>query len=92
MAEARTHNLKTWPKQFAQVWIDMKSAEFRVNDRDFRVGDEMILNEWDPDEQDGYTGRSVVTTITHILRHADGLGVPMEYAMLSFRVESHGAE
>ena len=42
------HTLKTWPKPFEAVWEDKKRFEFRQNDRDFKVGDRLVLREWVP--------------------------------------------
>lgn len=47
--EQRTtvHELKTWPYYFEEVWNGTKTFEVRKNDRDFRVGDTLILQEYD---------------------------------------------
>jgi hypothetical protein len=51
------HHLKTWPVQFQAIKRGDKGFELRVNDRDFREGDTLILLEWDPCRGDGaYTG------------------------------------
>jgi hypothetical protein len=41
------HKLKTWPPFFKDVLLRKKRFELRKNDRDFRVGDEVILVEYD---------------------------------------------
>jgi len=43
-----THELKTWPEFFNQTRSDRKRFELRQADRDFRVGDHLLLREWDP--------------------------------------------
>lgn len=48
MAQKRTHYLKTWPRFFQDVKAGRKPFEIRKNDRDFRVGDILMLSEWDP--------------------------------------------
>ena len=53
-----THELKTLPPYFGDVFSGRKTFEIRRNDRDFQVGDELRLREWS--ETGGYTG-SVVT-------------------------------
>src|SRR5260370_35784622 len=42
------HDLKTRPKPFASSLSGFKKHEIRVNDRDFREGDELCLREWNP--------------------------------------------
>lgn len=48
-----------------------KTFECRYNDRDFKVGDELLLREYDP--QKGYTYRCIVRKITYILSVFIGL-------------------
>ena len=43
-----THELKTWPEFFIETRGGRKKFELRKNDRDFRVGDQLLLKEWDP--------------------------------------------
>ncbi len=78
------HELKTWPEFFGEVWAGRKNAEFRKDDRKFKVGDELELREYDP-ESDSYTGREIEATITHVAR---GRFIPEGFAMLSIRVTS----
>ena len=42
------HELKTWPEFFTETRSGRKKFELRRNDRDFRVGDQLLLKEWDP--------------------------------------------
>ncbi len=54
------HQLKTWPKYFEAVRRGTKLFEIREADRDFRIGDILLLMEWDPHTAD-YTGQSFTT-------------------------------
>ena len=46
------HTLKTWPKFFDAVYDGRKLFEVRRADRDFRVGDILLLQRWEPDRGD----------------------------------------
>jgi hypothetical protein len=61
-----THELKTWPPYFGQVLSGEKTFEVRKNDRDYKVGDELHLREWDPSLEE-YSGRELRRTITFVL-------------------------
>jgi hypothetical protein len=61
------HDLKIWSRHFEGVLSGKKKAEYRVNDRDFQVGDTLMLREvTEPDCK--YTGRKIYVSITHIIR------------------------
>lgn len=57
------HELKTLPKYFKAVKLGHKTFEVRKDDRDFQVGDDLCLREWDG----GYTGNETGKIITYIL-------------------------
>ena len=61
----KTHNLKSWPDAFEPMWEGRKRHEYRVNDRDFNEGDELVLQEWEQGEG-VYTGRSMRTKVTYM--------------------------
>ena len=58
------HKLKLWPEYFAAVADGRKTFEIRKNDRDYQVGDMLLLQEFAPDE--GFTGRVLDRKITYI--------------------------
>lgn len=63
---AVTHTLKCWPKFFDAIVDGRKRHDLRrVGDRDFQVGDLMMLREFSPDA-DAYTGRVQAVRITYI--------------------------
>ncbi len=45
----KEHELKCHPEYFSRVASGQKTFEIRKNDRDFQVGDIIILKEYDPD-------------------------------------------
>ena len=59
------HELKVWPQFFPGLVDRSKTFEIRKNDRDFKVGDEILLKEWDPKKED-YTGYVVHAFISYI--------------------------
>lgn len=71
-----SHNLKIHRQHFGPVQLGLKTAELRLNDRDFKVGDWLILNEWD----NGYTGQQVARKVVHI---ADVGGIAEGYVLMS---------
>jgi hypothetical protein len=60
------HELKTWKPIFQVMKSGEKSFDMRKNDRNFQVGDELILNEYD-NEKGEYTGDHIHALITWIL-------------------------
>lgn len=66
MTMGRTHELKIWPEFFELVKSGAKMFEVRENDRDFRVGDTLVLKEYDP-WMLRYTGREIDRKISCIL-------------------------
>lgn len=61
---AKTHELKITPKYFKDVVDGDKNFELRKNDRDFKVGDSLMLKEFD---SGAYKGDSVQVVVTYIL-------------------------
>lgn len=59
------HELKIRPEYFKAVVLGDKMFEIRKNDRDFRVGDIIVLHEWD--EERGYTGKHTLVDITYVM-------------------------
>jgi hypothetical protein len=68
------HDLKTWPIFFDAIVDGRKPFDYRFNDRDFKVGDFLRLQEWCPKRKD-YTGRWVMRKITYMVDKAPGLAV-----------------
>lgn len=60
------HDLKCWPIYFQMVDDLMKQFEIReVRDRNFEVGDTLLLREWEP-AKEAYTGRRCRRLVTYI--------------------------
>lgn len=79
----KTHVLKTYPQYFQQTLEGNKTFEVRLNDRGFRVGDIVILREWDNIK---YSGREIKGRITYILDDKF-IGLSKEYVVFSLDFE-----
>ena len=67
-----THELKTWPEFFEATRGGRKKFELRRADREFQVGDELLLKEWNPNQNPmgkakGYTGRELLVRVDYIM-------------------------
>lgn len=65
------HSIKCIPPFFQDVKFGNKGFEIRFDDRDYRVGDVLNLQEYIPDQ--GYTGCEFEVEVTYILREFVGL-------------------
>lgn len=59
------HELKILPQYFDAVYKGAKPFEVRNNDRNFAVGDDLLLKEWSPET--GYTGCQLIRKVSYIL-------------------------
>lgn len=60
----KTHELKILPEYFEDVVSGRKTFEVRLNDRNYKVRDNLILREW----KDGaYTGRKITKRVIYLL-------------------------
>jgi hypothetical protein len=83
-----THVLKTWPEYFDPVSKGLKTFEIRKNDRDYKVGDVLILKEYNADA-DEYSGRIEIRRITYLTDfHLDAgyvcLGISLRWDVRNF--------
>ena len=69
------HKLKTWPVFFWDVATGGKTFEIRKNDRDFKVGDQLILQEYDPDKKE-YTGTEYSVMVDYTICLDELPGIP----------------
>jgi hypothetical protein len=60
------HYLKTWPKFYEAVLDGTKTFEVRRFDRDFKVGDVLHLQEFNP-LTETFTGRTCAREVSYIL-------------------------
>ena len=74
------HILKTDPSVFHASWDEQKTYEIRFDDRNFKVGDELLLvetvyssNEMKSGAPLQYTGRALLQNVTHKLKGIYGI-------------------
>lgn len=79
MNETNTHELKILPEYFEVVANGSKRFEIRKADRDFKVGDFLILREWNRGK---FTGRSMTQKIEYIYKGDGSYGLSEEYCIL----------
>lgn len=75
------HELKTYPKYFKETIEGNKPFEIRKDDRDFHVGDVLILKEWDNTK---YSGREIGAVVRYVLR--DFIGLQEGYVALGLQI------
>jgi hypothetical protein len=81
MSVFKKHKLKCWREPFRATLENQKRFEFRKNDRDFQVGDVLVLEEYDPDAK-RYTGRSIMRTVSYMLKGPQ-FDIPAGYCVMS---------
>lgn len=91
----RTHELKTWPSFFTAILERRKTFEVRRNDRDFAVGDRLVLKEYDPSPLNRkfvgftggeYTGRALGADVTYVMQGGN-FGLDPDYVVLGIRLK-----
>ncbi len=76
------HELKTWPVYFEAMRSGKKRFELRRDDRGFKVGDTLVLREWQPGAE-AYTGRTIEVQVIYTLKDAPGLGLLTGFCIMS---------
>ena len=61
---------KAWPELFEKVISGDKTFELRLADWQYRVGDTLVLQEFDPKTKQ-FTGREIKKQITFVLKTKD---------------------
>ena len=79
---SKTHELKIYPKYFEAILDGKKTFEIRKNDRDFQVGDSIVLKEWDNIK---YSGREIQAIIKYMLDDTF-IGLEEGYVAFSFGI------
>lgn len=77
----KVHSLKITPMYFREILTGSKNFEVRYNDRNYKVGDILSLEEFDAK---GYTGKFLNAEITYILN--DPAYCKKDYVILGFKL------
>ena len=75
----KIHELKTLPKYFLEQAAGVKTFEVRKNDRNYELGDILVLKEWN----NGYTGAEISVIVIYMLK--DFVGLKDGYVVLGTR-------
>ena len=75
------HKIKIRPEYYKAVIAQMKKFELRRNDRNYQVGDEVELTEWD---DKGFTGRYCTVIITYVLKDVPQYGLADGYCIFGW--------
>lgn len=69
----KTHKLKIEPEYFQAIIDGSKPFEIRKNDRNYQVGDVLILREYD-EKQRRYSGEQITRVVTYITDYQQRAG------------------
>ena len=85
----KTHHLKTQAEAFERVLRGVKKCELRKDDRDFEIGDLLVLKEI-ATVHDTYTetGRWIRAKVTDIIKDRPYWGLMDGYVIMSIEVET----
>lgn len=76
------HNLKAWPCYFQGLVSKTKTFEYRKDDRDFKNGDILVLQEYEACSST-YTGKSVLRKVTFIIKGNKHSMIPEGFCVMS---------
>ncbi len=84
------HKLKTLPEYFEPVGRGDKTFEIRKDDRAFKVGDTLILQEWKSPPSSmlsigDYTGREIHVRVTYKMSGGK-FGLPEHMCIMGFKI------
>ncbi|MFH6786298.1 DUF3850 domain-containing protein [Methylobacterium sp. MA0201] len=91
--QSRVHEVKSWPHLFEATLNGTKKHDMRrASDRDYNVGDFLLLKEFDP-KKGTYTGRQLRAKITYITSAEfpcalSAQGLSEGYCILSLELQS----
>lgn len=78
------HELKVQPRFFVPMQNGKKNFEIRKKDREYKVGDILILREWN-DIMQNYSGQTIKRRITYIYNGCGQFGLAPNYVVLGLK-------
>lgn len=87
----KTHELKILPQYFEVVQSKDKCFEIQKDDRDFAVGDKLILKEYEKNGKRGgkYTGRTCERFVQYIHHGTGEFGLAEGYCVLGLSEDAN---
>lgn len=82
------HIVKSWPASFSAAWYGEKNHEIRFNDRDYKAGQVVRMQEFDP-EKKSFSGRKLDVLITYF--REGGFGLHAGFCVWDFVIMNHWA-
>lgn len=81
-----TYEIKCFPKFFDALVDGLKNFEVRKNDRDYKVGDSLLIREYDS-EKKSYTGYELYAPVIYILENDESFtGLAEGFIVLGLNV------
>ena len=75
----RIHEIKCLPKYFEETASGRKGFEIRKNDRGYKVGDLLAMNEYDGEK---YTGRALLLKVDYMMDPNDVMTCGQGYVVM----------
>jgi len=80
----KTHKLKTWPEYFSAVADGTKTFEIRENDREYKVGDTLVLQEYN-NHTEKYSYREIECVVTYMIEGGK-FGISKTHCVMAIEV------
>lgn len=71
MTDKTAHIVRSWTHLYQPMAAGLKTHDLRLNDRDYQVGDRLLMQEYDP-AKGALTGQETLVEITYITGRDEG--------------------
>lgn len=79
----KTHNLKTLPEFYFAIKRGSKTFEVRENDRDYKVGDILVLHYFNPELEEQI--EETITVLVSYIFYGGKYGLAKNYCVMSVK-------